>query len=189
MMISAYSAKFKLWIQAWAWGLIQGKEKVALKQAQLFCLRELAVSSSPWSLPQTAKKPVFLKSDFLSLWRDRQLDTSWYKLIQVDTSWHWVGNLTLSLQKAQLLNCWHCWTLLLCSRTQRLSSSLRAYCRRLRAELEWPKTHHTWTSWPGPAPPTRAPAQSPRPQQAPRRCGAGAARAREEEEGRPTRGG
>ena len=46
-----------------AWGLIQGKEQVELKQAQeLFCLRELVVSSNPRSELGTAKMPFFLKS-------------------------------------------------------------------------------------------------------------------------------
>ena len=39
--------------------MIQGKEQVALKQAQeLFCLRELVVSSNPRSEPETAKLEV-----------------------------------------------------------------------------------------------------------------------------------
>ena len=83
-----------------AWGLIQGKEQVELKQAQeLFCLRELVVSSNPRSEPETAKMPFFLKfhskRGLLTLWRDNQLDTSWYYYWVVDTeltlSWHWTG--------------------------------------------------------------------------------------------------
>ena len=45
--------------------MIQGKEQVALKQAQeLFCLKKLVVSSNPRFEPETAnlKKPFFLKS-------------------------------------------------------------------------------------------------------------------------------
>ena len=45
-----------------ALGVIQGKEQVELKEAQeLFCLRELVVSSHPRSEQETAKTPFFLK--------------------------------------------------------------------------------------------------------------------------------
>ena len=55
--------RFQLAVQIRAWGLIQSKEQVELKQAQeLFCLRELVVSSNPRSEPETAKMPFFLKS-------------------------------------------------------------------------------------------------------------------------------
>ena len=42
--------------------MIQSKEKDVVKQAEgLFCLKELIVSSTPRSEPETAKKPFFLK--------------------------------------------------------------------------------------------------------------------------------
>ena len=54
---------FQLILRTLAWRLIQGKEKVAPKQAQeLFCLGELVVSPSPLSVPETAKNPFFLNS-------------------------------------------------------------------------------------------------------------------------------
>ena len=52
---------------------MQAKENDVLKQAQeLFCLRELVVSSNPRSVPEIAQKPFFLKShlkkyDFLTI--------------------------------------------------------------------------------------------------------------------------
>ena len=50
---------------------------------------ELVVSSSPCSVPETAIKPFVLKSHFerwlIVTLRDRQVDTSWYKLT---LSWH-----------------------------------------------------------------------------------------------------
>ena len=103
---------FQLVVRIRAWGLIQCKEQVALKQAQMmFCLNELLVSSNPRSEQATAKKPVFLKrnskGDFLSLWEDNQLqlDTSWYKLIQVDST-----QLTLSCYWTVLCQrpCYNC---------------------------------------------------------------------------------
>ena len=74
---------FQLTVLIRAWGLIQGKEQVhwQLKQAQeLFCLRELVVSSNPRSEPETAKMPFFLKSH-------SKLEKSHSKLEKV-TFWH-----------------------------------------------------------------------------------------------------
>ena len=91
-----YFRRFQLTVQIRAWELIQGKEQVELKQAQeLFCLRELVVSSNPRSEPETAKMLFFLKNHskrwLLALWRDNQLETSWHQLKLVDTelTLHW----------------------------------------------------------------------------------------------------
>ena len=64
------------------------KEKYVLWQIQqLFCPRDLLVSSDPRSAPPAAKKPFFLKSHMtrwlLSLGNDTQLDT---ELILVDSN-------------------------------------------------------------------------------------------------------
>ena len=55
--------RFQLTVQIRARELIQGKERVELKQDQeLFCPTELVVSSNPRSERETAKMPFFLKS-------------------------------------------------------------------------------------------------------------------------------
>ena len=67
------------------------RPREVLKQAQdLFCLRELVVSSNSRSEPKTARKPFFLKSHLKV-----EKVSSWHfegttNLILVDTSWHWV---------------------------------------------------------------------------------------------------
>ena len=83
--------RFQLTVRIRAWGLIQGKEQVELKQAQeLFCLRELVVSTNPRSEPETAKIPFFLKSHSkMWLFGTLKRQPTWYLLILVTLSWHW----------------------------------------------------------------------------------------------------
>ena len=66
----------------------RAKRKMSWQVQELFCLREPVASSDPRSEPKTDKNHFSLKRDFklkrwqlLSLWRDSQLDISWYQLI------------------------------------------------------------------------------------------------------------
>ena len=68
--------------------MIQDKEMDVLKKAQeLFYLRELVASFNLRSEPETAKKPLFLKSHWKRcLVVTLKMQTTGYKLILVDTS-------------------------------------------------------------------------------------------------------
>ena len=87
-LITCYSINYSL------------RERCPETGQELFCLRELVVSSNPRSVPEATKKPFFFKNHlkrwllspvkrqptclfslFFHLWRDDQLDTSRYWLI------------------------------------------------------------------------------------------------------------
>ena len=79
--------QFQLTVQIWAWGLIQGKVHVQLKQVQeLFCLRELVLSYNPRSEPESLAKMLFFLKSHLKRWLFWHFEET-TNLIRVDTSW------------------------------------------------------------------------------------------------------
>ena len=94
----------KLDIEEWCTGILHCRVKRNRSKTRHFrdwgnSGREFVVSSDPrsWSAPQTAERLFFLKSQSLDnvtfvTWKGQPTLVTWYWLILVDTSWHWVKN-------------------------------------------------------------------------------------------------